>query len=155
MLTEEEKNLVVNSWKLIAPISSTASDLFYRRLFELRPDYRKMFSDDMGPQKKKLEGMLAFIVKSLDWGISQWRDDVPRERDLFLVILAMGRRHGQLYRIPDESYPVVGEALIWALDYGLGEAFTPELKTAWAKVYNTIASLMLMGTHGEVNSASI
>ena len=26
---------------------------------------------------------------------------------------------------------VVGEALIWTLDYGLGEAFTEEVKGAW------------------------
>lgn len=153
MLSLKDRNLVVNSWRLVEPIAGTASDLFYRRLFELRPDYRELFPNDMAPQKKKLVGMLGFIVKALDWGLSEWQEDVPKEQDLFLVVLALGRRHGDLYRIPDESYPVVGEALLWALDYGLGEAFSEDLRDAWTQVYGTLSSLMMMGTKGELAAA--
>ena len=98
-----------------------------------------MFPDNMDRQKDKLVRMLSFIVKALDWGADEWAVEVDPEDDLFMVVLAMGRRHGNLYRIPDSSYPVVGEALLWTLDQGLGDAFTPELKEAWTKLYGTLA----------------
>ncbi|MFO7178068.1 MAG: globin domain-containing protein [Pseudomonadota bacterium] len=144
MITDAQKQAIKKSWKLVVPIAETAADLFYKRLFELRPEYRRLFGDDMTSQKRKLIRMLAFIVKSLDWSDAQWKDVVSPEEDLLLVILALGRRHSELYKIPDESYDVVGEALLWTLDYGLGDAFTSEVRDAWAHVYTLLASAMKM-----------
>lgn len=146
MITDAEKQSIVSSWRLVVPIAETAADLFYRRLFELKPEYRDLFPEDMTGQKQKLLKMLSFIVQSLEWPDEAWREVVPAERDLFLVVLAMGRRHYELYAIPDESYGPVGEALLWTLDYGLGpEAFTPEVKEAWTRIYTLLADTMKMG----------
>ena len=146
MLSEEEKVAIVRSWRLALPIAETVADLFYRRLFELRPEYKRLFASDLAQQKKKLLKMLAFIVRAMDWADASWRDTVVPDEDLMLVVLALGRRHADLYKIPDESYEVVGEALMWTLDYGLGEAFTPELKTAWLKLYGVLSRTMKMGS---------
>ncbi|MFZ5895887.1 MAG: globin domain-containing protein [Myxococcota bacterium] len=145
MFTDEEKKAILGSWRLVVPIADTAADLFYRRLFELRPEYRRLFPDDMSGQKRKLVKMLAFVVKSLDWMDEQWKDSVAPNEDLMLVVLALGRRHSALYNIPDESYGVVGEALVWTLDYGLGDAFTPQVKAAWIRLYTYVATAMRMG----------
>ena len=146
MITETEKEAIRRSWKLVVPIGETAADLFYKRLFELRPDYRTLFPDDMKAQKRKLIQMLAFIVKSLTWPEAAWREDVPPDEDLLLVVLALGRRHSELYKIPAEAYGTVGEALVWTLDYGLGEAFTPEVRDAWLHVYTLLAKTMNLGS---------
>ena len=146
MLSQTERELVVRSWRLVVPIAETAADLFYRRLFELRPDLRQHFPEDMAGQKKKLVQMLAFIVKAMDWPESAWDEDVTPDEDLFLVVLALGRRHTDLYNIPDESYGPVGEALLWTLDYGIGKEFDAPLRSAWAKLYGLVARVMKMGT---------
>jgi hemoglobin-like flavoprotein len=145
MLTDQEKALVRRTWRLVVPIAETAADLFYKRLFELRPEYRQLFPENMAAQKRKLLQMLAFVVKSLDFPESAWRSTVPLDEDLLYVVLALGRRHRDLYKIPGDSYAVVGEALLWTLDYGLGEAFTPEVRGAWLHVYQLLASTMRMG----------
>lgn len=145
LLTDADKEAIAATWRLVEPIGETAADLFYRRLFELEPGYRPLFKSDLGAQKRKLMAMLAFIVKSLSWVDSAWREEVNPESDLFLVVLALGRRHRELYGIPDEAYATVREALLWALDYGLGEAFTPEAKTAWKRVYDLVAMTMKLG----------
>ncbi len=145
MLNEAEKQIIKDSWRLVVPIAETAADLFYKRLFELQPSYKKYFTGDMATQKRKLVTMLAFIVKSLDWPESAWRDDVSEEDDLFLVVLALGRRHSDLYKIPDASYDTVGEALLWTLDFGLGKAFDDAARSAWTKVYTLVATTMKMG----------
>jgi hemoglobin-like flavoprotein len=145
MLTDAEKNTILSSWRLVVPIADTAADLFYRRLFELKPAYQQLFKSDMPAQKRKLIAMLAFIVKSLDWPESAWRQDVAEEDDLFLVVLALGRRHSELYAIPDAAYATVGEALLWTLDYGLGKKFDDPTRAAWTKVYTLVSTAMKMG----------
>ena len=145
MLNDAEKKLILNSWRLVVPIKDTAADLFYRRLFELKPSYQELFKSDLVTQKRKLIAMLSFIVKSLDWPDAAWRDTVAEEDDLFLVVLALGRRHSDLYSVPDAAYTTVGEALLWTLDYGLGKEFTPAVRAAWTKVYGLVSTAMKMG----------
>jgi hemoglobin-like flavoprotein len=144
MITEEYKEHIRRSWQLVVPIADTAADLFYRRLFELKPEYQSLFPPNMAQQKSKLVRMLAFIVKALDFPDSAWRDSVPESEDLLLVLLALGRRHQALYKVPREGYNAVGEALLWTFDYGLGEAFTPEVKAAWAAVYKAVSTTMIL-----------
>ncbi|HSV50529.1 MAG TPA: hypothetical protein VLJ57_00330, partial [Burkholderiaceae bacterium] len=90
MLTDAEKKILKDTWRLVVPIMETASDLFYRRLFELQPRYRELFPPDMTAQKRKLMVTLAFVVKSADWAAESWADDVAQSDDLFLVVLALG-----------------------------------------------------------------
>ena len=145
MLTDPEKHLIVSSYRLIVPISETVADLFYRRLFKECPQYRSLFSQDMASQKRKFMAMLTFITRSLDWTQAQWGEDIAPEDDLFLVVVALGRRHHLLYKVPEDAYGPVEAALLWTLDQGLGQAFTPELRTAWAKLYRALSTMMRLG----------
>ncbi|MBX2802278.1 MAG: hypothetical protein KTR31_31650 [Myxococcales bacterium] len=148
MLSDVEKGRIRSSWRLVVPIAETVPDLFYRRLFELAPQYRVLFPDDLARQKRKLLAMLKFVVASLDWTADDWKEEVAPSDDLALILMALGRRHHELYRIPDESYAVVGEVLIWTLDKGLGQAFTPRVREAWTKLYDVISASMRIGAQG-------
>lgn len=145
MLTDRQKDVLRESWRLVVPIAETAADLFYKRLFELRPEYRELFKEDMTAQKRKLLAMLSFIVKSIDWPESAWQESVREDDDLFLIALALGRRHADLYGVPDTAYEAVGEALLWTLDYGLGKAFDAETRSVWTQLYMLLATTMKMG----------
>ena len=154
MLTEDEKRILRESWRLVVPIMDTAGDLFYRRLFELEPGYRKLFSEDMAAQKRKLMSMLSFAVRTADWSEEKWSQEVTTDDDLFLVVLALGRRHALLYKVPEEAFPTVREALLWTLNMGLGQAFTAEARAAWSKLYNLMSSTMLMGARQAATEAA-
>lgn len=151
MLEESERKEIVDSFRLVVPLAETVADLFYRKLFELRPEYRSLFKQDMEPQKRKFVAMLAFIVKALDFADDDWRQQVDENSDLFLVILALGRRHHELYKTSSDMYGPVGESLIWCLDYGLGKAFTPPLRHSWTKAYGGLASIMKMSKYASTN----
>jgi hemoglobin-like flavoprotein len=151
VLNEEKRRAIVESFRLVVPIAETAADLFYKRLFELRPEYVSLFPADMAKQKRKLITMLSFIVESLNYKDAQWRQEVSEKDDLFYVVLALGRRHEQLYHIPEESYGVVAEALLWTLGYGLGEAFTDEVKEAWTAAYVGLATTMKLGSRSQID----
>jgi hemoglobin-like flavoprotein len=144
MLTHAHKELIRRSWKLVEPVAESVPDLFYKRLFDIAPQYRSLFSEDMTAQKRKLMAMLSFVVKSIEWPEEFWTDRIAPDQDLVMVVAALGRRHAQLYRVPDEAYAPVGEALLWTLDYGLGEAFTAEVRDAWATLYGVLSKCMIM-----------
>jgi hemoglobin-like flavoprotein len=145
MLNDAQKLIIRDTWRLVVPIADTAADLFYKRLFELKPDYKAYFKSDLAAQKKKLLAMLSFIVSAQDWPDSAWRQSVDVDNDLCMIVLALGRRHSELYRIPDSSYDAVGEALLWTLDYGLGAKFDSEARAAWTHLYTLLALTMKMG----------
>jgi hemoglobin-like flavoprotein len=142
VLKDAEKSAISRTWRLVLPIAETAADLFYKRLFALDPSLVELFPADMAAQKRKLMKALHFIVQGLDWPESAWADTTDEKDDVVLVVLALGRRHRTLYRVEDRHYETVGQALLWALDQGLGEAFTPEVREAWAKAYRLISTLM-------------
>jgi hemoglobin-like flavoprotein len=144
MITHAQKDTIRRTWKLVEPIADSVPDLFYKRLFDIAPQYRSLFSEDMSAQKRKLATMLAFVVKSIDWPEEFWTDRISPDQDLVMVVAALGRRHSQLYRVPDEAYVPVGEALLWTLDYGLGEAFTSDVREAWAALYGVLSKCMIM-----------
>jgi hemoglobin-like flavoprotein len=64
-MTPEQVNLVKESFWKILPIAGVAADLFYDRLFEIAPEVRPLFPDDLVAQKKKLMAMLAVAVTNL------------------------------------------------------------------------------------------
>jgi hemoglobin-like flavoprotein len=144
MLTRAQKECIRRSWGLVEPIAETVPDLFYKRLFDIAPQYRPLFSDDISAQKRKLVAMLAFVVKSLEWPDEFWTAEIAPDQDLVMVVAALGRRHAKLYRVPDEAYAPVGEALLWTLDYGLGEAFTADVREAWGTLYGVLSKCMIM-----------
>lgn len=147
MLRDEHKQAIKNSWRLVTPILDTAVELFYKRLFEIRPDLRSMFPSDMESQRHKLALTLGFVVKSLDWPLAEWAEQQDPETDLFLVVLALGRRHRHLYSVADEHYEPVGAALMWALDQGLGQAFQGVTRDAWAKAYQLLSTTMKLAAN--------
>jgi len=130
MLTPTQKTLVQESFAKVAPIADAAAVLFYGRLFEIDPSLQRMFRGDMAEQRRKLMQMLVGAVKGLD--------HLDR---LVPVVQDLGRRHAA-YGVMDAHYDTVGSALLWTLEKGLGDAFTPEVKDAWAAVYGLLATTM-------------
>jgi nitric oxide dioxygenase len=44
----------------------------------------------------------------------------------------------------------VGEALLWTLGQGLGDAFTPDVEKAWASVYGVLSGVMIEASKSKV-----
>lgn len=129
-MTNEEIALVKDSWAKVVPISDQAASLFYGKLFEIDPDLKALFPEEMEEQGKKLMKMINTAVNGLD-----------RLDEIVPAVEALGERHVG-YGVKDKDYDTVGEALIWTLGAGLGEAFTDEVKDAWVDVYTVLATTM-------------
>ena len=135
-MTPHQKLLVQTTFAQVAPIAETAAALFYNRLFDLDPALRPLFKGDMQEQGRKLMQTLAVAVAGLD--------DLEA---LVPAVRALGKRHVG-YGVRSEHYVTVADALIWTLATGLGDAFTPEVRDAWATVYWILADTMKDGAAG-------
>ena len=130
MLNSHQIELVQKSFANVATIADAAARLFYERLFVIQPSFRAMFPTDLTEQRGKLMKTLALAVA----GLKSVDKVVP-------ALKSMGRRH-VAYGVEDWHYDVVGSALIWTLEQGLGADFTDEVREAWVTTYTIVASVM-------------
>ncbi len=131
-MTEDQKNLVRNSWKIIRDIDTMlVGDVFYSKLFADHPELRPMFPENMTAQYKKLVDMLSIIVARVD-----------KLDELATEISAMAHRHAG-YGVRPAHYKWVGNALIWTLQQGFGKDWTAELHAAWAGCYTELSEMMM------------
>lgn len=140
-MTPRQIALVRETFAQVVPIRDQAAALFYGRLFELEPDVRPLFRADLAVQGQKLMASIAMVVRELD------RLDV-----ILTDVKVMARRH-VTYGVQERHYAVVGDALLWTLEKGLGAAFTAEVREAWTAAYSTLAGAMIAAAREEPRAA--
>ena len=140
-MTPDQVKLVQESFAKVAPISDQAAVIFYDRLFEVAPQVKAMFPVDMTEQRKKLMATLAVVVN----GLTNLEAVLP-------AASALAKRHVG-YGARPEHYPVVGGALLWTLEKGLGEGWTPEVASAWTAAYGTLSGYMISEAYGSAQAA--
>jgi nitric oxide dioxygenase len=141
IVTPEQIKLVQQSFAKVVPISEQAAALFYERLFEVAPAVKAMFPADMTEQRRKLMATLAVVVN----GLGKLDSVLP-------AASALAKRHVSYGAIP-EHYPVVGGALLWTLEKGLGDAWTPEIAAAWTAAYGTLSGYMISEAYSSPQAA--
>lgn len=129
-MTPKQIHLVKSSFQKVLPISETAADLFYGKLFELDPSLRSLFTGDMKEQGRKLMDMLDVLVQGLD-----------KLQTILGAVQKLGKSH-VAYGVQNKHYETVGTALLWTLEQGLGKDFTPETKQAWVETYKLVSGAM-------------
>ena len=130
-MTPEQIALVQSNFKDVAPIADQAATLFYKRLFEIAPQVRPLFKDDISDQGKKLMTMIGVAVRGLD----KLETIVP-------AVQSLGRSHVG-YGVTEEHFKPVGSALLWTLEVGLGDTWSKESEVAWTEAYNILATTMV------------
>jgi hemoglobin-like flavoprotein len=140
-MNSTQVKLVQESFAKVVPISEAAAVIFYDRLFEVAPSVKAMFPSDMSGQRKKLMMMLAAVVN----GLGNLQSILP-------AASALAKRHVD-YGAKPEHYPVVGGALLWTLEKGLGEAWTPDVADAWTTAYGTLSGYMISEAYGRAEAA--
>lgn len=131
-MNQVQINLIKSTWRQVVPIADDAASLFYRRLFEVDPGLASHFHGvDMPLQRKRLLEALSMVVERLD----EFETIIPQ-------LGALGRRHAN-YGASAEAYETVGAALLWTLEQGLGDAWSPAVEAAWREAYGLLSGVML------------
>ncbi len=135
MITATQIDLIQTSFQQVLPIADTAGMLLYERIFTLAPETRSLFDDDIRPQAKRLMAAVKVVVD----GLGDLEAVAP-------MLVRLGARHTR-YGVRPEHFEVGCTALMWTLEQGLGESFTPPVRDAWAAAWNVIADAMTSGMH--------
>ena len=79
----------------------------------------------------------SLVMRTVGSAVAGLRDITS----LVPTLVQLAERHSD-FRVLPEHFPVVGEALLWTLEKGLGGKWTREVKAAWEEVWSTIVSVM-------------
>jgi hemoglobin-like flavoprotein len=107
---------------------------FYRRLFELAPELRPLFKDEIGPQAKKFSDTLVWVMAHLEHP-----DELSRN------LRELGARHND-FGVKIDHYAPLGSALIWMFQHSLGDRFGSEMEEAWLEFYAFLSIEMERGS---------
>jgi hemoglobin-like flavoprotein len=108
---------------------------FYEILFERYPQVKPLFGrNSSANQARMLQDAIVAVV-----------DHVEDAAWLTTTLHAMGRKHVD-YGVTEAMYAYVGDALLATLAEHAGEAWTPDVATAWTDAYTAISSLMIAGS---------
>ena len=136
-MTHEQIAIVQTTFRSVQTMGATAAELFYRRLFSIEPTVTPMFTRDLEHQGREFLQVMAVAVG----GLGNTSVLVP-------IIQQLGVRHVN-YGVRAEHYDRVREALLWMLEMILQDAFTPQVRSAWATAYAMLAGIMKEAAWGE------
>ena len=129
-MTSESINMISKSWDLLSRDPQLVTR-FYNRLFDIAPETRRYFKDDISKQSEKLAHTLNFLVMNLD------RLDEIKES-----IEDLGRHHNKM-KIKAEYYVYVKEALLTTIQETLDEQCESGMVEAWDHALSHVASTMI------------
>ena len=135
-MTPDQITAIQESFAKVVPNSEQAAMLFYGRLFEIAPDVKPLFRGDLTEQGRKLMATLGVVVN----GLADLESVLP-------AASALAKRHVD-YGVKAADYASVGAALLWSLERGLGEQWTPQLAAAWTEAYAVLSDFMVVEAYG-------
>ena len=130
-MTPRSIELVRQTWVMLLPDAEEVGVIFYDRLFAADASVAALFANtDMAALCGKLLDTLGVAVQN-----------AHQLSDMQSTLEALGRRH-VTYGTRDEHYALVRDALVATLAEVLGDAFTFEVRAAWAELYAEVSRPM-------------
>jgi hemoglobin-like flavoprotein len=141
-MTDEQIRLVKRTWIYFRGLDPIyVGDVFYGKIFLDAPELKNLFHTSRAVQSAKVVDMLSVIVGHLH---------IINELDEEITQLA--KRHVQ-YGVKAHHYKVVGNALLWTLQQGLGQDWNEEVKEAWAACFSVLSENMIKASGYSTNVA--
>ena len=106
---------------------------FYRQLFEMAPQTRVMFAEDMSEQDERLLSAILAGIQAMD-----------RPELVETHLRRWGVVHRRMHGVTDDMYVYVGHSLIRAIHKLFGHLET-SVASAWVSVYEWMAAVMIDG----------
>jgi hemoglobin-like flavoprotein len=119
--------LAQTTWDQLLPISEKFADLLLNRFRETDPGTALW---DFNPDEHRRK-----IIQTIDTTVGCLNDLWSLLPDLDGL-----RRNQALYEVNAHSSGRFEEALLWTLEQGLGNSFTPEVKQSWTEVCRVLTA---------------
>ncbi len=131
MISEKDIDNIRNSWEFIMEDELRNMLKFYTRLFEIAPEVRIYFPDDMS----KLAEKLGYVLKLLVSNLENFDNLKPK-------LVELGTFHYE-QGIEKYHYKYVIQALGFTIKEAMGYEYTEEIGNSWKKVLIAVSSIMI------------
>jgi nitric oxide dioxygenase len=129
-MTTTQINNIQYSWDQIALVPNAMLS-FYDRLFEIAPEVRTMFPEDLTKQSEKLAYTIGFVVSNLH-----------RLPEIKSSIEDLGRKHSKL-KVKPEHYTYVKTALLETIERAMKDNYNEDIGNAWDDALTYVATVMI------------
>lgn len=129
-MTPTQISVVQASWQKVDEKNHEVAEMFYQRLFELAPDLRQFYQADLQEYGTRLMRNLGNAVESL-----------ARLDSVLPMLQEFGQQRFER-GIKDGHETAVRNAMLWALEQRLAEAFTQDVRTAWNETYSLLTGII-------------
>lgn len=130
MITERQRAILTEQFRLINADGITFAQSFYTRLFEEYPELKSMFRSKMSEQYAKFIGMLSILIQGIGSPVA-----------IMPLIIEMGESHKR-YGVLPHHWDVVLNILLTVIDEKLPEYANEESHEAWRSAFALMAEIM-------------
>lgn len=136
---------VLNSWaqlKKIPNYDEKAGTLLFHRLFTMCPETKTLFGfpadmDMEHTSSRRFKIHAKYFIEMLDKALGMVESKQMEEN-----MKSLGKMHAE-YGVKTDYFPIMGEALFYALKSLLADEWNTELQTNWADVYGRLSNQMV------------
>jgi nitric oxide dioxygenase len=144
-MTPGQIRLLRNSYPKIEPNADQIGAIFYQKLFEMAPQTRALFGEDMTAQRAKFMSVVKELVSlHLRSLISLPVTMLENSETALPALHALGKRHVAFGVVP-AHFDLMRKALLDTFGEVLGSDFTPDLREAWEAAFDLMANVMKSG----------
>jgi len=142
-MSDADKAQIAETWKIVEKDLETHAVTFYKAMLELGPPIRQLFvarnefgflPEDSEDGLKKHSVAVMVMIGHAVAGLNNLEEIKTELHDL-------AQRHAK-YGVEMEHFPIMRDALFITLEKELGDKWTPQVKDAWWKAYETCQVLM-------------
>lgn len=134
MLAPRTIELVKSTIPLLESAGVAITEHFYQRMFRCNPELKNIFN--MSNQQSGRQQFALFNA------IAAYAHNIEQPAVLKAAIERIAHKHASLLVQP-EHYDIVGHHLLETIQELAPDAFTPEVKAAWAEAYGLLAKLFI------------
>ncbi|KAJ7380383.1 hypothetical protein OS493_008836 [Desmophyllum pertusum] len=144
--SEETKNILKESWKLVEPVKTAAGKKMFQRLFETYPKVPNMFPTFKGMAQEEIISSRSLYLHAKRFMCALENALLSlNDAEVFLeYLMNLGERHRQ-WPVELEHFDSLKEALLWTLQDVLQSKYTGEVSEAWSELVDFIAATMMYG----------
>jgi hemoglobin-like flavoprotein len=142
----EDNGVEYQAQKSVVPYSSCWAwfyNSFYERLFQVAPETRPLFKNDIAAQGKSLVGMISVMIGLFN----NMHMHSATEKS---TLDGLAKRHVG-YGVDCKHYGVFGEVLFWTLKKVLGSECSDEVQTSWLTMYCYMLKIVIPAATREAN----
>lgn len=139
MLTDQDLENIRDSWQYVVQDELQNMLKFYTRLFEIAPEVRMYFPDDMTKLAEKLSYTLNILVSNLE----DFESLKPTLENL-------GRKHRQ-FGVESYHYKYVVDALLYTVKQIMDVHYRKEIGISWKKALVAVSTVMINAPKEKAN----